>query len=91
MERWKIGEVSAAFKWLHPLPHPPQTGAVVILPTRELAVQVSEVMKLFLSSLSLQLLIGGSREVSKDVIAINNEGSVTYFHKPIPMLLGTRM
>jgi ATP-dependent RNA helicase DDX55/SPB4 len=52
-----------------------ETGAVVLLPTRELAVQVAEVFKLFLPSfLTLQPLIGGRREVSADVTAINTEG-----------------
>ena len=48
----------------------------MILPTRELAVQVSEVFNLFIfgTGLSLRQLIGGSQEVAKDVRLINEEG-----------------
>ena len=51
-----------------------QTAGLVLLPTRELASQVAEVLQHFLpASLSLQLLIGGA-EVAADVQAINTNG-----------------
>ena len=47
----------------------------MILPTRELAVQVADVIKMFVPPfLTLQSLIGGQREVSFDVQLIQNEG-----------------
>ena len=53
-----------------------ETGCLVVLPTRELAVQVTEVFREFLpSSLSLVLLIGGT-ETERDIIRINEEGYV---------------
>ena len=51
-----------------------QTGGLVLLPTRELASQVAEVLQYFLPShLSLFLLIGGA-EVAADIQAINTKG-----------------
>lgn len=59
-----------------------ETGAVVILPTRELAVQVAEVTKLFLPPFfSLRLLIGGT-DVVTDTNLINTEGSVVVIGTP---------
>lgn len=51
-----------------------QTGALVVLPTRELAVQVAEVFKLFLPDVyTLRLLIGGT-DVVMDTELINTKG-----------------
>ncbi|XP_011403344.1 PREDICTED: ATP-dependent RNA helicase DDX55-like [Amphimedon queenslandica] len=61
-----------------------ETGAIVILPTRELAVQVSEVFNLFITGagISLRQLIGGSQEVVKDVRLINEEGGIVVVATP---------
>ena len=46
----------------------------MILPTRELAVQVAEVLRLFLPpSYTLRLLIGGT-DVAMDIRSINTDG-----------------
>ena len=58
-----------------------------MLPTRELAVQVTEVFREFLpSSLSLVLLIGGT-ETERDIIRINEEGYVRGMIDPAAVTL----
>ena len=65
--------------FLHPYCHirkwnKRETGCVVVVPTRELAVQIADVFGEFLpSTLSLLLLIGGT-EVASDISKINEDG-----------------
>lgn len=53
-----------------------ETGAIIVTPTRELAVQIAGVLDPFMSRVSLQLvmLIGG-RDLKKDIVNINSRGA----------------
>ena len=64
-----------------------RTGAVIVTPTRELAVQISEVCSQFLfPGPNVQLLVGG-KDVEKDVNSINSSGSTVVVATPGRLLV----